>query len=435
MPHHMRRRPALFGLNRVGLLNPNLLNLGLLVALAALLPPTLARAQDDTPLLRLGLSTTAQVNSNRALDAGDPGSTTDLTTRLDLLWRLATPIQTLDISADVGLRAASGAEADDLDTGIVDPRLRLSYTRRARDAELDTSLVYQERDVFASELQFDPVTADFNLLDTGGTQRLLSFDTRLEMRRRAPFGITVSVGASTVRYRDTTDPDLTDEDRFRAGLDLRFDLNPATRATLGARLSTFEDFGTPEGRRDTVTVSGSLVRTMPNGSAGLTTSYTDTEDGNRFSLSASRSFETEGWEATGTLGLSRETSGDIVAIGGLDLSYELPRGALSAGFDRSVRSGTDDQEEEVTTLDLGYQTQLTPLTSFDARVSFTDRNATGAGDDGQFGTVSLGVDRRLTRDWSLNVGLEHRFSDTTSNGRVNDNLLRIGLRRDLLARR
>ncbi|MEM8633343.1 MAG: hypothetical protein AAGF33_00045 [Pseudomonadota bacterium] len=419
MPYHAPCLSGLFGAC-----------LGLLIA-----PAALAQGQGDGPILRLGLTTGGQFNTNRTLDRDDPGSTTELSSQLDFLARFATPTQSLDIGGDVTLRGVNGAEADAVATGLVDPNLRLNYTRRSRDAQLDTSAFYSEQDVFASELQFDPVTADFDLLDSGGTQRRFGIDTRLDLRRRAPFGISLSAGFTGVRFSDTTDPDLSDEDRFRAGLGLRFDLTPVTQANVDLRFSSFEDFGDDEGRRDTYALDAGLRRTLTNGDIGLNAIITDTEDGTRSTLRGTRGFETALWQVTGALGLTREVTGDVTGIGGIDLAYALPNGALTAGFDRSVRSGTDDEEEEVTRLDLGYRTQLNALTQFNAQFSFTDRQASDDGDDGRFTTLSLAVQRQLTRDWSLNIGLEHRIVDDDDTGRADDNLFRVNLRRDLLARR
>lgn len=395
-----------------------------------------AQAQsEEGPVLRFGITTGLSHNTNRTLDAADPGSTTEVFTRLDVLTRFATPIQSLELSGDVTLRNVSGAEADELPGGAVNPNLRLSYSRQSRDAQFDTNVFYSERDVSASELQFDPVTASFDLLDTSGTQRRFGVDTRLELRRRAPFGVTLSAGFTGVRFADTTDPDLTDEDRFRAGLRLRFDINPATRVTLDTRFSTFEDLGSAEGRRDTLSLDAALRRDLPGGNTAWRAGVTDTEDGTRLTLSAARTYETALWQVTGTLGATREASGDVVAIGGLDLAYDMPNGALTFGFDQTVQSGTDDAEQQVTSIAFGYRTQLTQLTSFDAGFSFTDRTATGAGEDGRFATLTLGLQHQLARDLNLSVALEHRRSDTDGAPRIDDNVLRINLRRDLAAPR
>ena len=406
-----------------------------LAAGLALAVGTPAQAQsEDGPLLRFGVTTGAQYNTNRTLDAADPGSTTELSTQLDFLARFATPIQSLELSGDVGLRNVSGAEADDLPGGIVNPNVRLRYTRQSRDAQLTANAFYSERDVSASELQFDPVTADFDLLDTSGTQRNFGVDTSLELRRRAPFGLTLSAGFTGVRFSGTNDPDLSDEDRFRAGLRLRFDINPVTQAVVDTRFSTFEDFGDAEGRRDTLSLDASLRRDLANGNLLSRANATDTEDGTRYTLSAGRSFETALWQVTGTVGATREVSGDVVFVGGVDLAHELPRGELTFGFDQSVRSGTDDEEQLVTSINLGYRTQLTQLTSFNAGFSFTDRDATAGGDDGRFATLSLGLQHQLSRDLSLSVALERRVSDEDGRDRIDDNVLRINLRRAFVGR-
>ena len=397
--------------------------------------PALSQSEPDSPALELGISTGIQANTNRALDAADPGSTTELFTRLDFLYRFATPIQTFDISGDIGLRTASGAEASDLPDGVFDPTLRLSYTRRARDAQLDTSAFYLERDVSASELQFDPVTADFDLLDSTGTQRQFGFDAALELRRRAPFGITLSAGATAIRFSDTDDPDLTDEDRFRAGLRLRFDLNPVSQAIVGARFSTFEDLGDTEGRRDTLSLDGTLRRQLTNGALSLRAAVTDTEDGTRYTLSTGRSVETAQWQVSGTVGLTREVDGDVSLVGGVDIAGDLPNGSLTFGFDQSVRSGADDAEENVTSINMGYSRALSALTQFDASLSFSDRSAAAEDDDGRFTSVSLGISHQLSRDWRLSLNLVHRISDTTSDGRTDDSMLQLSVRRNLLARR
>ena len=390
---------------------------------------------DDGPLLRFGLTTGVTASSNRGLDTDSLGSTTELTSQLDFLMRFATPIQALELSGDLGLRSVSGAEAGSLPSGLYEPALTLGYDRQSRDARLDVDLFLRERDVSSSELQFDPDAADFDLLEDTGTQRRFGADVALELRRRAPFGITLSAGYTGLRYSDTDDPDLTDQDRFRVGARFRFDLNPATQATLNARFSTFEDFGDTEGRRDTFSLDGSLRRSMTNGSATLRANATDTEDGTRYTLSAGRTLETELWEVTGVLGLTRGVDGNVDPTGELGLTRALPNGELTASLARTVRSNTDDEEQEVTTLRLGYATQLTPLTAFNASYAFTDRDAADDGDDGSFSVLSVGVQHSLTRDWSLNVGLQHRINDDATSGKASDSQLSITVRRSLLVRR
>lgn len=86
----------------------------------------------------------------------------------------------------------------------------LAYGRQSRDARLDVDVFVNEQDVSSSELQFIEETANFDLLEDTGTQRQFGFDTALELRRRSPFGITLSAGFTGLRFSDTDDPDLTD---------------------------------------------------------------------------------------------------------------------------------------------------------------------------------------------------------------------------------
>ncbi len=403
----------------------------------ALVAPHAAQAQgtDEGPLLEFGVTTGAVFNSNRGLDDDNPGSTTEFNTQLDVLLRLATPIQQLEFSGDVTLRTVSGADSASLPSGFVNPNLALSYGRAARDARLDLDLFYSEADVSSSDLQFDPETASFSLLEDTGTQRRFGFDTALELRRRSPFGVTFSAGYSGLRYSDTSDPDLTAQDRFRLGARFRFDLTPATQAIVDAQFSTFEDEGTAEGRRDTISLNTSLRQELRNGDVIFRFDTTDTEDGTRYTLSAGRTIETALWELSGVFGLTRELSGDVVPSGEVDVTRALPNGELSASLAHVIRSDSDDDEQEVTTFSFGYVTQLTPLASLNTNLSYSDRSATGAGESGTFGTFGVNFQYNLTQDWSMNVGVQHRFSEDDVGAKARDNSLTIGFRRAFQARR
>ncbi|WP_193743608.1 hypothetical protein [Tateyamaria sp. ANG-S1] len=413
------------------------LALGGLCLCAGLLSVSLgfAQEQSEEPLLQLGITTGVATSSNRGLDVDRTGSTTELTSRLDFLTRFATPIQELEFSGDIGLRSVTGAEDNSLPDGIFEPRLALAYSREARDARLTADLFFQEQDISSSELQFNENTADFDLLEDTGTQQRVGGDVALELRRQSPFGVTLSAGFTTRRFSDADDPDLTDQDRFRLGARFRFNLAPDTQAFLNTRFSTFEDFGTAEGRRETFSIDGTLRRDLANGNAVVRSNVTDTEDGTRYTLSAGRTIESAAWAFTGLFGVTRGVTGRVRPTGEIDVSRSLRNGELSANLTRTLRSNVDDEEQDVTTVRLGYTTQLSPLTGLNTSFSFTDRDSDGGGDDGSFGVVSLGIQRAITRDWDLNVALQHRLREEDEGDTARDNRLSITLRRDLLVRR
>lgn len=198
-------------------------------------------------------------------------------------------------------------------------------------------------------------------------------------------------------------------------------------------LSTFEDFGEPdEGRRDTFTLGAALRQDVRNGNTIFQAQTTDTEDGTRYSLSAGRTVQTELWEFTGIFGLTRGVNGNVVPTGELGLPRALPNGRLSANLVQTVRSGSDDDEQEITTLRLDCATQLTALnTSF----SYTDRSATDVTDGGTFGAINIGLQHPLTEDWRMDVGLQHRFNTADTSASTQDNQLTINFRKDLAVRR
>lgn len=398
-----------------------------------------ATAQDqnenDGPALSFGLTTGLIISSNRGLDATSPGSTTELTTRLDFDLRFATPIQSLTLSGDIGLRTANGAESDDLDQGIFDPNVALDYTRQSRDAALNVSAFVAQRDVTSTFLQAIPDSANFDLLTDSGTLLRFGADTALELRRQSPFGVTFSAGYTGLRYFDTTSPDLTDQDRFRLGAAFRFDLNPALQATLDTRFSTFEDDGTDEGRRDTIAVNAGLRQSMSNGDISLSFGATNTEDGTRYTLTGGRSFVLPSWTFAGSLGITRGVDGEIFTVGALALTHTLRNGLINAEFERSVVSSSDDIQQDITTARTSYSTQLNALTTFNVSLAYTERNDTGIDDDSSFGTISLGLQRSLSRDWSMDIGLQHRIIKDSFGPDTRDNRLSLNLRRDLSIRR
>lgn len=401
---------------------------------AALAWPAQASAQEQgvSPALRFGISAGLVASDNRGLDATSAGSTFEYTTRLDFGATFATPVQQLIITGDVALRDVTGAESGSLDTGLVEPNLSIAYARQSRNAQLSATLRTNEVDISSDTLEDVIGVPDPVLVTEDGTRRSTVFDTELELRRQSPFGITLSTGFTALRFTDSITE--TDQDRFRLGTLLRFDLTPVTQATLNLRYSTFEDFGTLEGVRETLDLTGRLRQTLRTGDVSLQFGATDTEEGSRFSLSAGRSVSTALWNVGGTLGITRGNAGNLTPNASLDVTRTLPDGSLGATFSRSVSSGVDDEEQDITTLSVTYAKQLNTLTRFNTSLTFSETDDTAAADASSFGTLGVNLQRSLTADLQLNVGLQHRISNTAGT-QARDNRLSITLRRDLAIRR
>lgn len=397
--------------------------------------PAQGQQTQDIPGLRLGLTNSFVANDNRGLDVQSQGSTFEFISRLDFDLTFATPIQQLEFSGDIALRGLSGAESETLDTGLIDPGLEIGYARQSRDAALSARAFGRQSDASTVTLEFLDDLPDPTLVSANGTRLVYGFDASLELRRRAPFGVTLSAGATALRFSDGAQVSFDDQDRFRLGALFRFDLNPTTQANVNLRYSTFEDFGTLEGVRETYALDSTVAQELRNGSARVRFGITSTPEGERFSLSAGRSVATELTELGGTLGLTRGTGGDVHPIGTVDFTRRLPDGSLGASLSRSVRAGSDDDEEEITSLGLSYAKQFTPSTAFDANFSYSEANPTGPGASSSIGSIGFNLRHALTRDWQMSVGLQHRISESATGARARDNRLSINLSRDLFVRR
>ena len=424
--------------------------------------------------LTIGTSLGAVANDNLSLDADSEGSTVGATAGLDFALRLATPIQNFALLGDLGLRTTNGPDEDAASDGLSRAGLRLNYSRTVRDSRLSFSGYLSRREVafldpLGSDLtggivdpdDIDPIDVDpadpspgdlddplildeLDAASRSGTQIGFGLETELELRRTAPIGIVLSAGLSGLRYDGTDAPDLTDEDRHRAGIGLRFRFDRITTGAFDVDYRSFEDDDIldegdediGEGRRDTVAVSGGVTRLIPTGTIGASADFVSTEDGERYVLSVSRSLSLPLWTLSGRLGVTRTENGDLLPTGTLRVDRDLRLGGVSLDLTRSVLSGSDDEERRVTGVSFDFTRQLTPLTSMGLDLSYLRSEATGAG-AGQtesFGTAAIRVSHVLSEDWSLNLGLAHRIEDEGFAERAHDNRVSVDLRRQVTFR-
>ena len=426
-------------------------------------------------LLTFGTTAGIVVDDNRSLDPDGEGTTLQGTARLDFALRYDTPLQSLAISGDAGLRAVSAPDdEDDLSSAFADPSLRFAYQRQARDARLSlngslrrTAIAFIEPfaipgdpllpdppapvvdpidpddpdavplpvvdDLDDPEEPDDPqVLDDLDDLDvrTGdGTRINYALGARLELRRRAPLGVTLSAGTSGRRYDDIGSAEFSDETRRNAGVALRFTLNPVTRANLALTYSDFDQDGAEEGLRQTYAVTAGVSRRLTAGTVSLSGTATSTEDGERYGLSVNRRLRLPLWTFTGRLGVTQTVDGDLSPSLGFGATRALPDGTVSASLDRSIRSGSDDEEREVTQISVDYSKALTPLASFGADLSYVQSDGTGGADSESFGSAGVSLSRTLTEDWSASLSLRHRVENDADTPTARGNTVSLNLRR------
>jgi hypothetical protein len=395
--------------------------------------PGMALAQQASPSQSFGLSTGLRYNDNRGLDTPSQGDTTELFTRFDFGLVFATPLQSLSLNGDITLRGLDGAEAGSISDGLTDPNVRLRYNRAVRNSQLTVSAFAQETETSTLIPELDGL--DLVVVNDNATRLSYGYDATLELRREAPFGITLSTGYTGLRYSDTTSTTLLDQDRFRVGVGFRFDINPVLRADVTTRYSTFEEEGTP-GTRETYALNASLTRSLPAGSVGVRTGVTSVEEGERYSLSVTHSFERPLWQFGGSLGIEQGVNGDNFAIGSLNIGHELPNGSLTFGLNRSVRSGLEDNEQDFTSVRFGYTQQLSPDSSLGLNAAYSETSPTaGTGSTTSLASIGVNYQRALAPGWQLNMGLSRRESTNSAGNTARDNSVSVSLRRELSARR
>lgn len=408
------------------------LALAVLAVCAGALPAP-AAAQQQPPSQRFGLTTGLAFNDNRGLDAPSQGDTTEVFTRFDFGLVFATPLQSLSLNGDITLRGLDGAEAGSIPDGLTDPNLRLSYNRAVRDSQLTFTAFGRESETSTLVEELDGL--DLTLVNESATRLSFGFNTELELRRDAPFGITLLAGYTGLRYSNTVSTTLQDTDRSNIGARLRFDINPVLQGTLTARHELFEEGGVP-GTRETTSLDGALRQSLQAGSFGLNANVTSVEEGERYTLSVSRGIEGPLWQATGTLGLTQGTTGDTFPTGTLDYRQELDIGAISLNLTRAIRSGIDDTEREFTAARFDYARPLGPDSSFTVNAAYSETDPTTAGlGTTSLGSIGLGYRRDLAPGWQMNMGVSRRVSTDAAGATARDNSLSLSVRRELSARR
>jgi hypothetical protein len=386
------------------------------------LPPMIVLAQDDAGGLRMtfGLSQRFETTENLALDTDSAGRTTQSATNLSFALITETRTQRLAIDASTDLRFADGPDKSS-DNGLADPRFGLSYTRAGANASLTFNASLRNDDIaFVRPLE-DFLTPDGEIdlpddladLSGTGTRRNATADLALRWGDGGPLGFGITAKVDDINYIDSS-AGLIDSRRMTLGATMRVALDPATDLTLGLRQSQFTD---DEGDdSNTLGFDAAFARARPNGSISATFLADDSEGGTRLGLSFGRSLDLPRGSLSATLGLGRSAAGNNYATGKLDLRQDLPRGQFNASLERGFSADSDDNETVLTSIALGYNQSLTPLTSFGVTLRHADSEETETGLNTRNTTLSASITYALTEDWGLTTGYTHALRDEDSVG-------------------
>jgi hypothetical protein len=412
---------------------------GLLGTVATILLPFVSTAQETRRgvALQFGVEQRLETDSNLGLDTPSQGRTTQATTRLSFQVTSDTGISQLTFGAGGLFRVANGPGTSGTDAGFADPSLTFGYGRTSASADLRINATIREQDIsflraldaFIDDDGTIDLPDDFSDLNGEGTRRDASLDVTYRWGLDAPFGGSFVAGVRDLSYQDATDADLNDSRRYHVGAGLRFALSQVTELTTDLRYSTFDEDGVADSR-GTLRLDTGLAITRPNGKAFGRLTAEDTEDGTRLGLTFGRDLELPAGALSASIGVTRDAEGDLQLTGALSGRQDLANGALTGSLQRTVRSDSDDAEEVLTNLRIGYTRELSPLSSLSLDLGYANSQSTATNDSTSNTSVSATYNRALTSDWNLDLGYRHRIRDTDTDGRANSDSVFLSLRRD-----
>lgn len=391
--------------------------------------------------LRFGFDQRFEASDNQTLAAPSPGSSVTSTSRLSFGYTAETVASTFEFGGSGLLRASSGPGKGSV--ALEDPSLRLSYTRTAAEGEFRFSARARSSNIaFLRPFEdfLDPETGEFvppeDLDDLTGTGKRISYgaDVRLRLGDQARIGTTFRAGLSGTDYRGVTNPALVDNRRVSAGVGLRFSLSAVTDATLDLGWSRYSNDDPLQPDRDTVTLAGGLSHDRPDGRLTARISA-EKRDGRatRYGIGFGRSYDLVRGGLSFGAGVTWGDTASTQFNGNLAWTHELPDGQIRLSLSHGLTTGTDDTTRRTTAATLGWQHQITEISSISFDMGLTDSRNLGAGTSVRNATLGLGYSHQLTDDWALSAGYRHRQRDSAG-VKARSNTVFLTLRRDFTTR-
>ena len=412
----------------------------LFLASTAVVSPAWAQSGSDSggAQLRFDLGLGVDWKSNRTLAKSDPGASTEAF--VDLGFGLSSETRNTNLSFNLNgrLRGVDAPSSLDLSNGLINPSAALKYRRIGAASYLQLSARVTQSDLSDNRLIFDEDDGSFTIVDGNATRLNSTVEARVGWNEDA----RVSYGAFA-RYSDTsysggtaTGVDgrrLSDAERVTVGGDVTFRLSHVAQLKTFLSYSNHTKSSVPD--RETWSLGNTLTLARPTGDLSFSLDVTETENGTRTSAEIGRSYIMPRFTLSGQVGATNETSGNTVLTGGLGIEYPLPHGVVVVGLSRYVSSSNNEDEERLNTeITLGYKHALSKLSNLNFDALWAEAKDTST--DKSFKDASFGVSytRALTQDWNLNLGVRHRYSDDTGEGKIESNEIFITMRRSYLTR-
>lgn len=434
--------------------------------------PALAQVQNSEMVF--GLRQSFETDDNLDLDPVSEGRTSYASTALSFGLLRSTPIDQFALDVSGVLRAVNGPSVD---SGLDEQRFSLAYDREGAQSAFGFNTSY-----FQSNIEFLRPLEDFenddgeidlpsdldDLTGTGNRENYRS-GLSLELGKEAPIGAALSADYSGLRYTDTNDPGLFDNDRSDFDADVFFRFTPRIETSIGADYRLYDAEDDERTRRETkvgylglgfeispiarfdtqigytqidtrefgVTnrtedPSGFLKfeREMPNGIIDVKFEQVVTEDGNirNFLIGRSLDLPTGSLAISGGYADSELDSTDF--IGSLDWRQQFPRGEFSARASRSLDFDEEKGNILRTALFLGYFHEINAVSGLNFNAGYVVSDEVD--DTIDQANASLSYRRAVTAEWSLNTGYRYRMREEIGEPRAQSHSVFFSLDRDFV---
>lgn len=435
---------------------PRRLVAALLLGAACLPRPAVAQDEDLAPRARLTVTQQLSVDDGHLVGI----------TPLDLSLQTGTRSQILSFGASAPLR--QGDPDDDNFLGTGDRQAQLLYRRFVRNASIEVQGRYVDADL-ERLIFFDDIVDDIVTLD-GGRRADTSLRAGYAFGSQSKLGGEFNLGYLDRRYRDTSDPDLTDSSTVEGSATIFLEPTPLIRARiLASGRETDSDGGTDTRshrlgagasmqvnrqvnldvelaqsriRRedqqdgtveesDGLSLRSTLTYLRPNGDITLSLSSDPGTEGRRDRVRIGRSLERPGYEVSIAAGLTRLDDGDPDPVFQLTYASELSRlSSLQASLQREAISDLDGNEAINTSLRSSFSRQLTEQSSVGISLFYRESEVQrGDRQDARSAALDINYSRAIGRDFSVVAGLSITRSRKSDGLRDDEERIYVGLSR------
>lgn len=421
--------------------------------------------------LTFGISQTVRATDNIRLDASSAGTTLYSDTALSFGLQSTTAISSLSLDLS-GVARVVDDPVSGSDARLRDPSLGLAYSRSGANSRLDLTAGYDRPSLaFVLPTSGDGITVQ-DIYTGGGERENIDLGLRFETGVDAPFGVVLDLSHAERNYTGTTDVLLFDTETQSASVSALFRPNDVTELRLDLSESRYEAGDTAGTRRTTqraslgiehelsesdrlrasigqtevvetfvtlpgttnitegVTSSLEYQRDLANGAVAVNLDSSVNSNGRTTTLEFGRQLAMPTGDLDVTFGWVKSDGAEAQPIGRITYRQEFARSALDLQLSRGASvSQTLGQVTESTTLALGYDLDLSPLSSLSLDASLTDITVVGATTGRARSSLGIAYRRELTQDWDMNVGLQHQRFNPDAGSSAQSNSIYVTLDR------